>query len=360
MRHTVIIVGAGATLAEALPSKPRKQLTPPLDATFFDLCARLGYREQRPVREYMEDRFGINPFSGASSMEEVFNYIYTEAFSEHPTDECLRAYWGLIRMYRLALAATTNRLRGNSRAGVGALLRSLLESNMDRVVSFITFNQDLVIESAIQTTKTMRKYGALPWSIRHAYQIEFDSIVKVSRDPRPFADADPTSLQVLKMHGSLNWVYRVRSGTDPHNSLRGPSGRLICVNDAIIWPRLTQTTRGGARPKTNDLIPLVVPPVFEKTARYGKTLQPVWSRARKVLAEATDLIVFGYSFPDADFAAKAIVRQGMKANTLLRTVHVIDTSAAVAGKVVDIAGTSSCHYYSSVACFHNGHGQMCR
>lgn len=37
---TVVLVGAGASLAEALPSQPSGAMTPPLDATFFRLCER--------------------------------------------------------------------------------------------------------------------------------------------------------------------------------------------------------------------------------------------------------------------------------------------------------------------------------
>ncbi|HYP24934.1 MAG TPA: hypothetical protein VEV43_15310, partial [Actinomycetota bacterium] len=67
--RTVVLVGAGATLAEALPARPPREQLPPLDATFFELCrlARLPGRET--VQTYMEDHFGIDPFAGGHTME---------------------------------------------------------------------------------------------------------------------------------------------------------------------------------------------------------------------------------------------------------------------------------------------------
>ena len=361
MRRTVIIAGAGATLAEALPSKPKKQETPPLDATFFKLCAASGYRGQRLVREYMERQFGIiNPFADPTSMEEVFNYIYTDAFSSRPSSLCFGAYWALIEMYRFALMSTTNGLVGNSRSGVGHLLRTLFEHDSARRLAFITFNQDLVIEKAIQHTKSMAKYRVLPWSISHAYNMTFQSIVGVASGPHPFDDAADTSTEVLKMHGSLNWVYRVRSGSDPKNSIRGHRGNPICVNDQTIWPRLTMPSRGSSRSRTSQLLPLLVPPVFEKNARYGDALQLVWDRASEVLSEADDLIIFGYSFPDADFAAKATLRQSLKQNQRLKTIHVIDENPLIAGKIAAIASADSCHFYSSVARFRATYPGECK
>ena len=39
---TAVVVGAGATLAEALTKRPNRASTPPLDATFFQLCDHAG------------------------------------------------------------------------------------------------------------------------------------------------------------------------------------------------------------------------------------------------------------------------------------------------------------------------------
>jgi len=52
-------------------------------------------------------------------MEETFNYIYSQAFADDAPEDCLDAYWSLLRMYAAAIARTTNNLSGTSRGGVG-------------------------------------------------------------------------------------------------------------------------------------------------------------------------------------------------------------------------------------------------
>ena len=348
---TTLIVGAGATLAEALPSHPKKSLHPPLDGTFFAHCSASGYRQQRPIRTYMEAGFGIDPFSEDRGMEEVFNFIYTDAHTGNPSARCLDAYWALISLYRFALAATTNPLQGNSRAGVGAVIRALFEHDPSREFTVITFNQDLVIEKALERTAGMAKYSALPWSIRHAYGINFSSFNTMVSNSVPFSQSAPSSIQVLKLHGSLNWVYPVRSGSDPKNALRHTQRNPICVNDQSIYNQLTRTVRRSSRRRTQDLIPILVPPVYEKSTQVAGLLSSVWDNARAALLQTEELVIFGYSFPDADFAAKAMLRHSLHQNDSLSTVHIIDINPAVAGKVADISGTSSFHFYRDVATF---------
>ncbi len=76
----------------------RRHQTPPLDTTFFELCRLADLHGRGAVRSYLIESFGIDPFDGEHRMEEVFNYLYSQAFADNPTLECLEAYWGLIRM----------------------------------------------------------------------------------------------------------------------------------------------------------------------------------------------------------------------------------------------------------------------
>jgi hypothetical protein len=236
---TVILVGAGATLAEALPSRPPKDKRPPLDRTFFELCHAASLAGRQQVQDYMWAHFGINPLTDGRRMEEIFNFIYTDAFSTPLPSDCLDAYSALIRMYIQAIARTTNSLDGHSRYGVGALLRHLWDRDKSSAPTILTFNQDLLIEKAIETTVAMSKYASLPWSIQHAYGIPFTGFSGVVRNPKPFKRAGDSSVQVLKLHGSANWHYSVRSNADPKNSIRNPHGKLRCINDQGVWARVT-------------------------------------------------------------------------------------------------------------------------
>ena len=346
--RVVVVVGAGATLAEALPSSPRRDRTPPLDTTFFELCRLAELPGRRAVKSFLIDSFGIDPFDGQHRMEEVFNYLYSQAFSEDPADECLEAYWGLIRMYSAAIARTTNLLTGTSRYGVGALFKHLWRNRTECDITFVTFNQDLVIEKSLTNASTLARYADIPWSILNCYGIEFQRMLVDARDPMVMSSPDLESLKVLKMHGSLNWVYTVRSGQDPKNSVRNPRTAFRCVVNQRVRSDVQDTVGVG---QSRDLLPVVVPPIYEKASRYGRVVGDVWMRADEAIRDADELIVFGYSFPDADFAARSLLRSAYHHNPDLNSVSVVDVSTQVAARVAAMLGAEVLHHYQTVPVF---------
>lgn len=345
----VFLVGAGATLAEALPGHPNQAKTPPLDATFFSLCRKASLEGGPTLRRYLTANYGMNPFADGAGMEEVFNVVYADAFSGLPTTECLDAYWALLKMYRDAIARTTNWLTGRSRAGIGGLLRFFARGGETDLV-FITFNQDLVIEKAIEAAKDTRRYNHLSWDIDTAYQVNFQTVHQMARDQLPFlAQTVPPvkPIRVLKLHGSLNWVYRARSAKDAKNALRSPRTDLILLNDQVIHDRLMDGTAGRKKP----LLPFVVPPVYEKSTQIRDVLQPVWREARDALRNADELVIFGYSCPDADQAARNMIKQAFHKNSRIEHIHVVDPSPASSARLGDLLRAPVLTRYSTVGDF---------
>lgn len=344
MKGTIILAGAGASLAEALPSRPAKKATPPLDVTFFDLCRDADLDGYHTVQQYMTKHYGIDLEKGPLRMEEVFNYVYSDAHGQQSTDEALQAYRFLLRMYSDALAKTTNDLEGMSRFGVGALLRYLWSEDRNRAITFITFNHDLVIEKAIENTAQLLKYSGIPWNIRLAYKLDFGEWTTLRGGSKPFSSSSTASITILKMHGSLNWVYRVRSGADPKNSIRSPKGKLTCLNET----RITLGLRQYSGKKWTDLIPLVVPPIYEKAALYQRAISPIWNHAFNTLKAADEIYIFGYSLPDADIGARSLLRRAIHESPKLAKVSVIDTQPFVAAKIASFLAVDSLEYYASV------------
>jgi len=218
---TVVLVGSGATLVESLSSKPARDRVPPLDVTFFKLCHLARLDGRAAVGGYMARVYGLDPFRRAYGMEEVFNLIYSDSTSADPPRDALDANWALLKMHREAIIRTTNGLECISRNGVGALFRFLLKSNGNALPVFMTFNHDLLIEKAIDRAVSLRRYSRTPWDISRAYELGFEAAV-TAPNGRPFAvnpEGTITSIRVLKLHGSLNWVYPVRSANDAKNSI---------------------------------------------------------------------------------------------------------------------------------------------
>lgn len=345
--QVVVIVGAGATLAEALPANPSCDRRPPLDTTFFQLCRLAQLSGRAAVRTYVVETFGIDPFVGEHRMEEVFNYLYSQAFSEQPTDQCLEAFWGLIRMYSAAIARTTNPLSGTSRFGIGALIRHLWRTRPGAELTIVTFNQDLVIEKALTNAKATQRYHRIPWSIRNCYGLTFAQFLVDRRGAGSLmTTGDGPSINLLKMHGSLNWVYTVRSGQDPKNSIRHPTTHLRCLVNQRVYSDVQLAVGGRSR----DVLPVVVPPIYEKASRYGQVVGGVWTQADEAVRRADEVIVFGYSFPEADFAARSLLRSSFHGNNV-RAVTVIDVSFDIAARAAQILDVDSLHHYRTVPAF---------
>lgn len=338
----VIIIGAGSTLAEALPRKPARKYLPPLDTTFFELCriSRLPGRKQ--IQTYMTYNYGINPFSGNYRMEEVFNYIYSDVFSSKPPKDCLKAYWSLVSMYVMAIGRTTNRLSGVSRYGISRLLRHIYNNYTKSDITFITFNQDIMIEKAIEYTASTKYYSTIPWDITETYGLDFETWFHVPKNA--FMRGNGSSIKIIKLHGSINWVYRVRSGSDPRNSLRNPRGKLNCINSKLLYTSLIFKPHK----RSIDLIPLIIPPIIEKTSRYKRTIGDLWQIASSTIKSANKLIVYGYSFPETDFSARSLFKRSIFTNTQLDEIIVIDTDPKIASKIFSIGSINRAHYYTSV------------
>lgn len=347
---TAIVVGAGATLAEALTKRPNRASTPPLDATFFQLCDYAHLVGRETVKRYMTATYGLDPSSGNFTMEQIFNYIHADSTSSNPSTPCLAAYWALTRMYAEAIRFTTNHLDGSSRNGVGALFRFLLSSDPQEQVSFITFNQDLVIERSIQTTIQMAKYAKTPWNLARCYATEFTHFLRHTAEPQFTIGLDhprPPSTPVLKLHGSLNWVYTARSSTDRKNSIRNPGSRPHLYYNLELPQSMSFTENKRSLP----LLPLIVPPIFEKTPRYRQQLSPVWAAAEQRLTAAERVIVFGYSFPDGDLAARALFRRCFHRNSSVREIHVIDPDPIAGARISALTDAARTHIYSSLESF---------
>lgn len=350
----VLLVGAGATLAEARPRQPSQKEQPPLDTTFFRLCRLNDFDGGHDLRRYLKSSYGIDPYKGKHRMEEIFNYIYTDTHSPGSTRLCRQAYWGLIRMYAKAIAVTTNPLNGNSRYGVGAVLRNLWKADSVSDISFITFNQDMMIEKAVEYSMTEHPatYGDFPWSIDSCYHVDFDDVDPVRKNATKFTTGSDAAMPLLKLHGSLNWIYESTFGS--YKELlefleNPPTGKLVCQNDQTLYEELKYT---GGR-KTQRTIPFIVPPVYDKDPHSHEVLRPVWAKANAELRSADRLVIFGYSFPETDVAAQTLLKRSYYANDNMSTVTIIDIDSSTASRIADLLGSEAVYYFGDVRSFVN-------
>jgi len=140
-----------------------------------------------------------------------------------------------------------------------------LQPGVDTV---ITFNYDLVIETAAQQVKGVENR----LNVVHPMTDSADS------NPTPDPNAPPLArVPILKLHGSVDW--------------KNSSGQILAANRADIL-------------KDPDLEIAIASPGANKEELAGSHFKPLWTMAEKALTVATRLVIVGYSFPLSDPAAQ--------------------------------------------------------
>lgn len=190
------------------------------------------------------------------------------------------------------------------------LLRHLRnDAHPNQTVSVITFNYDIGADMA------MFRAGLGP-----DYVIDKPDNVQAP-------------VQLLKLHGSLNWATetvgrRIRplhlSSYFQHYNYQGfgePSGTFVPIGSQLVeyFGRFASTKV--------DSEPVIVPPSWNK-ADYHNALSEVWSSAARHLSEAEHIFVIGYSLPETDSFFRHLYALGSVGNAPLRRFAVFNPDAS--------------------------------
>jgi hypothetical protein len=151
----------------------------------------------------------------------------------------------------------------------------------------ITLNYDLIVEEVLRKFLVPIAYGIT------GGDVEIDPTAEVD-------ESRPDGFQVLKLHGSVNWAHRADGSV------------LVC--------------RDYERVRSLNLAPLLVPPTWHKIA--ADAVLRVWDAAVRAIAMATRMILIVFSTPPTDQHFKYLLGVGLKDNSSLRSVRIVDSRAA--------------------------------
>jgi hypothetical protein len=190
----------------------------------------------------------------------------------------------------------------------------LLDSVQRTTASILTFNYDLAIDYGLFRQGIVFDYGLDPTKV-------------VGR------------LDVLKLHGSLNWMKCYHCGVIAPWTLSeffnkySYSYHLHSGSRAVsldVGQKLPNFAHCADAPPSQTAEPFLVPPTWSKTGHY-EALGPVWQRAAAHLAQARDIVVIGYSLPETDEFFRYLYALGTVSSQRLRRFWVIDPDPS--GKV---------------------------
>ncbi len=342
MTRTVLILGAGST--RALGNNKPVAKKPPLDADFFEI-ARLGkVNELNEVSDVLNELVGEYSTSIKQSLERAATYLYLKAIDSPAGSPYHKGFVSFLRLLQVVLASTTNPLKvGKSSLLYRFLLNELKTAETPDNLSVITFNYDLMVERALDEIASNN--GEEIFQLPGCYRLkDITSTTKINGQPQ-FSNGGNLheGVEVLKLHGSMNWL-SVHTSDEPMPRTLFAPNREIHVADS---PNISWNLNWKRNKRKMYMKPIIVPPVSGKRGMMHKGFDRLWDLAGERLRNADRIVVAGYSCPPLDIEARMLLSESLRKNDS-KKLYVIDPSAESAAKFVDICGVDHCTIYSSI------------
>jgi hypothetical protein len=203
-----------------------------------------------------------------------------------------------------------------------------IDQPADRVV---TFNYDDLLDQHL-----IKKFDPT--------QIYFDRIKKDADGSKTAkAGAHPYPM-LVKLHGSVNWRCK---DEDFQKILKGEMTKEVSENKgeggknkekSIELNQIWMSQVGTPRPE-DSVFPLMVPPTPVKPITSISLFRYLWTIAYEYLHDAEEIVVCGYSLPQADRLAASLFSNF--SNKILAKVTVVDPNPAILSKWRTLFGRKS-------------------
>ncbi|HXY78478.1 MAG TPA: hypothetical protein VEH47_06650 [Candidatus Acidoferrales bacterium] len=180
-------------------------------------------------------------------------------------------------------------------------------------ISILTFNYDLCLDWALHMG-----------GIRPDYRLPNDRA------------EDRGSIDLLKLHGSLNWAYCEQCGIVPKRlhaltppelgrvlRVAGPDDFRLGITDAFANQTCSKCSKNFREQ------PVIVPPTWNKGGFSSASMKTVWARAAEHLAEAEYIVIVGYSVPPTDQFFHYLYALGTMSQTRVKKILVYNPDESI-------------------------------
>jgi len=301
----VILLGAGASKSEGAPLQNQ------LFNEFFKYYREvlkgkiwsLSEEQEKLIIEYFKNFWGIdvNNYENQKvkfpTFEECLSildlaYFRGESFKGYSKKKINAVRNALIFLIAKIL---DEKLRGKITHHRN-LVNRLKKERKFRQTAFISLNYDIIIDNIL---------ADLHPEYHLDYDIEFVNFERENDWTRP---EESKSVLLLKIHGSLNWLY------------------CPTCNHIERTPR--KATEAFYKEKScgdcnTPMKPVIIPPTFYKELT-NPFVQKIVLKADKVLRNIGRIFICGYSFPDADMHIKYLLKRAERFKGITPEIYIIN------------------------------------
>jgi hypothetical protein len=305
-------LGAGATRAD-YPSIPL------MDELLHEIL-RSGSAESL-LKSFLAEIFGpecLRPAAQAQErprIDDVFTLIDASLSGKAPPPGG-KSREVLIEARRHLIASIGRVLAKAIGEDHGRVARKFATSLPEGNTTLISTNYDIVMDNALLERSPKNVNYGVP--VREAVHRRgdliagrFDEIHHYRPIPGSQEIIRRGGIPLLKLNGSLNWLYCPRCDELDITLLQG-TGAVALLDE----PKLGRCCRERC---TSPYEPVLVGPSLEQRYEH-RVLRDTWTRAERALLASTRLVVIGYSIPDADYLIRAMLARTFASRSHLVTV----------------------------------------
>lgn len=209
---------------------------------------------------------------------------------------------------------------------------------LDNKCTCITLNYDLILEDILHKN-TSPEYQKSNGNFSVFYKIPIINLK--NRVPDGYGrfvdiktDINRTNMpEIIKLHGSINWLYSGLSMSDPVYSKTGDEADYL----------------------KSGLINFIVPPVLDKQSQYNNVIiKSLWTKAFNAIENARNIYIYGFSFPQTDYSIRFLFQSALRNNPYCK-IYVVNTDSnleALKSHYIEIFGEHNCNFDCCVANNH--------
>lgn len=283
MSKVVFVFGAGASKAESAPVT--SELLPKVFQTLTE------DEKVNHLRNFIHDFYYIDfqDLDSIPSFEEILGLLDMALQRQ----ECFSERWNRREMSKLKedLLYAVCKVLHESLRRKGTIHRTFMrnlvnhESFVQDKYVFFSLNYDILLDNAIAD---LRRSNGLDLD----YGIEFRNF-----DQDWFRPREGQSILLLKLHGSLNWIW-----CPTCNSVKVGRGKKIVLG---IWTEFTTCENDQTLQE-----PLIILPAWYKSYD-NQHISVIWLKAEKILREAERVFFVGCSIRESDLRVKYLVKKNL-------------------------------------------------